>query len=209
MQVDTLNAAGAAAKIPSRIGKEQEAILGSVHPNGTTLSSAELAAAAAAAEADPSSSEKDVTEDGYDVEHERYYGPRRTAALVFLLLLVVGAIWAILRWRTRRRQERYRRLKGKGRSMRLDERGGSSASAGGGRGSDSEGRWSGAYRDRGTDPIPYEAPETVAVFDVGAESDEEEEDSEGENSFEKGDDEERWGDMGRSEAADRWRGDGV
>jgi carboxypeptidase D len=188
MQVDTLNAAGAAAKIPSRIGKQQETLLGAVHPNGTTLSGSQLAAG----EADSTSSDKDVTEDGYDVEHERYYGPRRTGALVFLLLLVVGAIWAILRWRTRRRQERYRRLKGKGRAVRLEERSSSASAAG--RGGESEGRRSGAYRDRGTDPIPYEAPETVAVFDVGAESDEESDEER--DSFEK--DEESWGDLGRA-----------
>jgi carboxypeptidase D len=186
MQVDTLNAAGSAAKIPSRIGKQQEAVLGAVHPNGTTLGGD-----FAVGDVDPTSPDKDVTEDGFDVEHERYYGPRRTAALVFLLLLVVAALWFLLRWRTRRRQERYRRLKGKGRAVRLEER--SSSTAAQGRGSESEGRRSGAYRDRGTDPIPYEEPETVAVFDVGAESDEEEGE---EDSFEK--DEESWGDIGRT-----------
>ncbi|GAA5850271.1 hypothetical protein JCM8547_001073 [Rhodosporidiobolus lusitaniae] len=200
MQVDTLNAAGAAAKIPSRIGSQPESVLGAVHPNGTTLSGAELAAGLAGS-SDSSTgtgAEEKVTHDGYDVEHERYYGPRRTAALVLLLVLVVGAVWGVLRWRTKRRADRYRRLKGKGRaSIRLEERdSGRRRSSSGGRGG------GGGYRDlpsaatvgRGHEPIPTEAPETVAVFDVGDEDESEEEER---DSFEKGD-EESWGDLGRA-----------
>ncbi|BGP12710.1 hypothetical protein JCM10213_008848 [Rhodosporidiobolus nylandii] len=190
MQVDTLNAAGAAAKVPSRVGKQQEAILGATHPNGTTLAGASEAAGAADGDAPSANSEK-VTDDGFDKHHEAYYGPRRTAALVFLLLVVVGSIWAILRWRTSRRRERYRRLKGKGRAVRLEERG-SSAGA----------RGAPAFRDRVDEPEPTEAPETVAVFDVGEED--EEDDSE-RDSWEK--DEESWGDLGR-QGDESWRYEG-
>ncbi|GAA6032845.1 hypothetical protein JCM8097_000825 [Rhodosporidiobolus ruineniae] len=196
MQVDTLNAAGSAARIPSRIGNEQAAVLGAVHPNGTTLPGAELAVDADA----DTSNEKEVTEDGFDIDHERYYGPRRTAALVFLLVVVGGAIWAILRWRTRRRKARYRRLKGKGRAMpRLgdSEEGGYELE---------EGRQPGAaaFRDddrsagsrKRAEPVPTETPETAAVFNVGEDDDDEDED----DSFEKVD-EEGWGDLGRADEA--------
>ncbi|GAA5887520.1 hypothetical protein JCM5296_002604 [Sporobolomyces johnsonii] len=175
MQVDTLRAAGAAAKVPSRVGTEAETVLGATHPNGTTLPGVEDAVVADAS-ADAAAG-KDVTEDGFDVDHERYYGPRRTAALVFFLLVVGGAGWMIVRWRTNRRRERHRRLKGKGRAIRLEDReaGASSRSAG--------------YRDRlpQVEPVPTEMPETVAVFDVGEE-----------DSLDEEEDEDGWGDLGRA-----------
>ncbi|GAA5835285.1 hypothetical protein JCM11251_006669 [Rhodosporidiobolus azoricus] len=208
MQVDTLNAAGSAAKIPSRIGSEPEVVLGATHPNGSTLAGAvELANGnngALLPGQDGKEGEKDgTTEDGYKIEHELYYGPRRTAALVFLLVVIVGAVWAILRWRGKRRRERYRRLKGKGREERGRERGGAVRLEE--RGGAGEPRASTSFRDdvreEGADQPrrerqpqpPLERAETVAVFDVGEEdsSDGEDEDS----SWEKGD-EESWGDLG-------------
>ncbi|GAA5861536.1 hypothetical protein JCM1840_005403 [Sporobolomyces johnsonii] len=46
--VSLLSAAGPAAQVPSRIGNEQEAVLGSTHPNGTALDSSAAAGAGAA-----------------------------------------------------------------------------------------------------------------------------------------------------------------
>ncbi|KAL8283118.1 hypothetical protein RQP46_005896 [Phenoliferia psychrophenolica] len=112
MGVDTLHAAGHAAKVPSRLGKETEAVLGATQPDGSTLKGNE--AAAAAANGDKDTATKDVTLDGFDKDHELRYGPRRTAVL-FLLLAVVGVgIWLFFRWRSGRRQDRFRRMKGKG-----------------------------------------------------------------------------------------------
>ncbi|GAA5976758.1 hypothetical protein JCM11641_000861 [Rhodosporidiobolus odoratus] len=206
MQVDTLNAAGASAKIPSRIGKEQEAVLGATHPNGTTLAGTELALGGGGGgglDSDASTSETEkVMEDGLDIHHEAYYGPRRTAALVVLLVLVVGAVWAILRWRTTRRRERYRRLKGKGRAIRLDDRDSEAEPGSARRGH--------AFRDHAAvdrsrhEPIPIEPTETVQVFDVG-EEDESEMSEEEERRRGGRDDEERWGDLGRTgEKSNPW-----
>ncbi|GAA5887724.1 hypothetical protein JCM6882_001510 [Rhodosporidiobolus microsporus] len=218
MQVDTLNAAGSAAKIPSRIGSQPEVVLGATHPNGSTLPGAEQLAAGADSGLDAAEGQKEglnlggggagTTEDGYKIEHELYYGPRRTAALVVLLVVVVGAVWAILRWRGKRRRERYRRLKGKGRaSVPLEDVGRGGGRRGfrdddGGDGGEGEGdglpprtTTASARRDNNPDPRPTEHAETVAVFDVGEEDSSEEE--EGDSSWEKGD-EESWGDLGRA-----------
>ncbi|BGP44767.1 Cell death protease [Rhodotorula kratochvilovae] len=193
MQVDTLHSAGNAARIPSSIGKEEATVIGATHPNGTTLQGiAELASD------EVDEGPKEVSEEGYDIEHERFYGPRRTAALVILLVLLAAAIWAILHWRQGRRRERYRRLKGKGRAIALDERAAPSAS---GRRSGSQ-----SYRDRqaAPEPVPTEMPETVAVFDVGEEDESDEEDEERKRYRE---DPEAWGDLGRvSESEHPWDG---
>lgn len=39
LNIDLLGAAGPAAQVPSRVGNEQEAILGETHPNGTAVPS--------------------------------------------------------------------------------------------------------------------------------------------------------------------------
>ena len=171
MGVDTLHAAGAAAKVPSRLGKETEAVLGATQPDGSTLKGNEAAAAV--------DDEKDVTQDGFDKDHELRYGPRRTAVLFFLMAIAGVGVWLFFRWRSRRRQDRFRKLKGKGRagkSRRSKREGGIRLETG--RAPEA----APVYRD----PEPFE---TAPIFDVG---DEEE-------------DEEAQGDMGRS--ADPWRDD--
>lgn len=55
--VSLISAAGPAAQVPSRIGGEQEAVLGSTHPNGTAVSGSSDASAAAGGQ-------KDVLTDG-------------------------------------------------------------------------------------------------------------------------------------------------
>jgi len=155
MGVDTLHAAGHAAVIPSRIGHETEAVLGATRPDGSALNPApeELEAAAPP---------KSVTEDGFDKDHERLYGPRRTLVLFVLLFALGMAVWAFFRWRKEKRRARYRRMKGKGREVR-------GAGAGG------IGLEEGIRLREGYGRVEREEPaETVAVFDVGEEDDWEE-----------------------------------
>lgn len=125
MEVDTLHAAGHSAKVPSRIGAEIEAVIGATLPNGTTLPS--LSSTNSTADL-PMGRVED--EDGFDRVHEAFYGPRRTALVVLLLLGVVGFFWGFLRWR-RGRGVQYgkvgkiarpaRKSKGKGRGIRLED----------------------------------------------------------------------------------------
>lgn len=153
LQVDTMHSAGAAAQIPSRIGPEVETVLGATHPNGTSL--VDLLNLASGGAENENGAESDgfgggivIGTVGDDIEHERKYGPRKTAALVGLLVLLGAAVWAVLRFRKRQRRERYRRIKGKGRATRhLDEETDLSEPE---------------SRLRSRDPIP-----SIAVFDVG------------------------------------------
>lgn len=108
MGVDTLHAAGHAAVIPSRIGHETEAVLGATRPDGSALNPVVV-------DETPASPPKSVTEDGFDKDHERLYGPRRTLVLFVLLVASGVALWAFFRWRGSKRRERLRRMKGKGR----------------------------------------------------------------------------------------------
>ncbi|KAK4054916.1 Cell death protease [Microbotryomycetes sp. JL201] len=120
MQVDTLHAAGSAARIPSRIGKETEAVLGATHPNGTTIKEVEEAARLEQ-ETKQGLTEADLlTEDGYDKDHELTYGPRRTAVLFLLIVMIVLILWGVLKWRSVKRREKYRKMKGKGKAIRLE-----------------------------------------------------------------------------------------
>ncbi|BGO96609.1 Cell death protease [Rhodotorula toruloides] len=204
MQVDTLHSAGSAAKIPSRIGSSPEAVLAPTHPNGTALvPPSVLDTTLDGVEAD-GSAEK-VIEDGYDVEHERQFGPRRTAALVVFLLLIVGALWGIVHWRKAARRERYRKSKGKGRaSVPLDERRQQRESKRGHR------RDEGAYHDDRPEPTPDEAPETVAVFDIGEEDEYDEEERRVGRRYEDDEDEDGKGDLGKAaEDANPWRVDSA
>ncbi|GAA5926332.1 hypothetical protein JCM3775_000987 [Rhodotorula graminis] len=216
MQVDTLHSAGSAARIPSRVGSEAATILGATHPNGSTLagaldalspgSSSSSSSLDLDADLDGSSSplsgDKDaLAHGGFDIEHERTYGPRRTAALVVLLALVGGLVWGVVHWRKARRRERYRRAKGKGRAIRLEERGAGRR----GDGEEDEGEeddGEGGYRDAaGRSGRRGEDAEAVAVFDVG--EDDESDDEDGRDDADKvqrrrRDDPEAWGDLGRT-----------
>ncbi|GAA6058715.1 hypothetical protein JCM10212_003403 [Sporobolomyces blumeae] len=148
-------------------------------------------------------------EDGFDINHERYYGPRRTAALVSVLVIVGVVAWFGLKWRRRRRLERFRG--GQSRGTRGFRGKGTPRGARGGRvrlgdrDDDDEERGYAMARttneddddeddDRGrrSDPRsgtgsgsnekriePREAVETVAVFDVGEDDDDDDDDSDG------------------------------
>lgn len=223
MQVDTLHSAGSAARIPSRVGAQPATVLGATHPNGSTLvdsSGDVLLSSPDAALLLPGGGEgdtppeqqgrqKELSDEGYDIAHERFYGPRRTAALVVLLVLLAGAVWGVLRWRGgRRRRERYRRVKGKGRAtagagrgIRLEERGGAEEEEEGEEGEDGG---EGAYgRERGRagrqDRGREGEAETVPVFDVGEDDDESDDAVEGNEARQRRrDDPEAWGDLGRT-----------
>jgi len=190
MSVDTLGSAGPSAQIPSRVGlHETETVLGSTHPNGSSLLDLSSPLDTSSRLLDAPITGSKILEDGFDINHERYYGPRRTAALVVLLVVIAGLGWAGLRWRRERRQMEWRSMKGKGRAIRLEETGYSSVgedeasikSRGGGR------------RELGAPGV--EQMETVKVFDVG---DEDETDEEEQEEL----DEDAWGDLGRQ--ADQW-----
>lgn len=207
MGVDTLHAAGSAALIPSRVGKhETDSVLGATSPDGSTLSGVAEAAALAAAAAAEEAKSVEITEDGFNKYHEMLYGPRRTAVL-FVMLLVVGfALWGFFRWRSGQRRRASTRRKGKGRAkdhIRLEE---SDVEAVGGRGSRT------SYRDRPSGgagaagagagaglAASSEPLETTAVFDVG------EEDEFEESELETSDDSDAEGDIGRGAKTNPWR----
>ncbi|BGP12232.1 hypothetical protein JCM10213_007490 [Rhodosporidiobolus nylandii] len=62
--VSLLSAAGPAAQVPSRIGNEQEAVLGSTHPNGTALDSAGAAGSGAGKQLDTAAGQLDGASGG-------------------------------------------------------------------------------------------------------------------------------------------------
>lgn len=98
MNTDFLSAAGGAAKIPSRVGEEQEAIVGETHPNGTSLHGGPDDAAALAAIDKAGGSEPGT---GAEAVRQAYYNAG-SAALLVLLVLACAAIFLYLRARTRR-----------------------------------------------------------------------------------------------------------
>ena len=148
MGVDTLHAAGHAAVIPSRIGHETEAVLGATRPDGSAISPV-------VPDTDATTLKPSVTEDGFDKDHERLYGPRRTLVLFVLLAALGLAVWAFFRWRREKRRARYRRMKGKGREEQ---------EGGGGAGGLEEGI---RLREGYGRVAGEERAETVPVFDVG------------------------------------------
>ena len=216
MAVDTLGSAGPSAQVPSRVGpSEIDTILGSTHPNGSSLAtpadslSSELdetgSGSGKGVEVDAVTGER-ILEGGFDINHERYYGPRRTAALVVLLVVLGGLAWVGLRWR------RQKRLNSWSKRSRSRAQGGgwkgkaARASAAGIRLEDRDRGYSraGTTDDedeaRQQDRSNQETSETVTVFDVGDDDDydDAQEDEE--------DDEDAWGDLGRQ--ADQWADDG-
>lgn len=166
MGVDTLHAAGHAAVIPSRIGHETEAVLGPTRPDGSALNPI-------VADPELDTAKPSVTEDGFDKDHERLYGPRRTLVLFVMLAALGVAVWAFFRWRREKRRASYRRMKGKGREVGGGQAGGGGLEEGIRLGERGGGR-EGYGRVEGE-----ERAETVAVFDVGEEDDWEEQGREG------------------------------
>lgn len=74
-------------------------MLGATHPNGTSIKEVEEAARLEAELAANGGLDNDVTDDGFDKEHEARYGPRRTVVLFLSICGIAFALWALLRWR--------------------------------------------------------------------------------------------------------------
>ncbi|GAA5922521.1 uncharacterized protein JCM15063_003331 [Sporobolomyces koalae] len=196
LAVDTLGSAGPSALIPSRVGSsELDTILGSTHPNGSSIVDSEDPNASLDGSRDPlglssspGSGDK-VMEDGFDINHERYYGPRRTAALVVLLVVIAGLLWLGLRWRRQRRYSQWSTsAKGKGRAIRLQDR---------------EPYTRTRARSDEEERSASRRSEPVTVFDVGDDDDDDQADeNELGSQGEEDEDEDALGDLGRQ--ADQW-----
>lgn len=108
--IDVIRAAGAGSKIPSTIGNGNGNVLGKISPEGETLDSvkSELDKQAAAVNKAASDAVDKAGEEGQPIDKERelIYGPRRTAVLFFIVLLVSLAIYGLLRWRARTRHKK-------------------------------------------------------------------------------------------------------
>lgn len=102
-KTDFLSAAGSAAKVPSRIGSEQAAIIGHTHPNGTLYTETP----------EVSSRKPSVTaaakENMADNSTVAYYNAG-SAFVVLLLLGAVGAIFYTLRKKVRQSQDKQGEL---------------------------------------------------------------------------------------------------
>ncbi|GAA5912118.1 hypothetical protein JCM6882_003058 [Rhodosporidiobolus microsporus] len=113
--VSLLSAAGPAAQVPSRIGSEQEAVLGSTHPNGTALDTTNAAGAglggANTGQADASigvdGTTKAFTSDGT-------LESLVNASSALVLVALMGAALALFMWYRRRTQRLSRSGEGWG-----------------------------------------------------------------------------------------------
>ena len=106
--IDVLDAAGPSAKVPSRLGVEQEAILNPTHPNGTALQ--DSTTTTDNDEPVLLSGDLLLDEEGETIlskEREEFYGARRTAVLVIVLLVAGLAIF----WLFKHVSNRHRRSK--------------------------------------------------------------------------------------------------
>ena len=107
-KVDTLQAAGDAARIPSSVGTEGQLVVGQTRPDGTALHPVEPALADAT---DPlplvnGKSRANLTDAALEQQRALVYGPRRTAVLSSLLLAALVGVWLFFRWRRRARYQR-------------------------------------------------------------------------------------------------------
>ena len=101
MNTDFISAAGSAARIPSRIGEEQEAVIGTTHPNGTALAldAGDMSESTLLNDVDGGGSTSAGS--GATALRETYYNVG-SAAVVVLLLAAVAAIFFCLRARVRK-----------------------------------------------------------------------------------------------------------
>jgi hypothetical protein len=112
--VTLLDAAGSAARLPSSLGGSTVQVVGLTSPDGRPLLSggassgnntlAGLSGGTAAATDDLTEAEVAVVEQS----REAYYGPRRSAVLVLVLVASLAAIALLLRWQTRKKWSRRR-----------------------------------------------------------------------------------------------------
>lgn len=92
---DYISAAGASATVPSRIGSEQESVVGETHPNGTAL---DLAASSANAVSDSTGKESTISAESPMAD--AYYNVG-TAMLILLVIVLLGVVF-VYRQRNRR-----------------------------------------------------------------------------------------------------------
>lgn len=96
---DYFIAAGASAKVPSRIGSEQEAIIGETHPNGSALDTSSSSQKQSTELDDASGSTSSV-----NPVTDAYYNIGAALLVLFIIVLIgVGFIWR----QRRRRGHRY------------------------------------------------------------------------------------------------------
>ena len=104
---DYISAAGAAALVPSRIGNEQEAIVGETHLNGSAIDPLQLDAGTAAGSGKTPSlgddSSNTSSSAGTSPVASAFYDIRAALVVVLLVLLALGAAF-IYSQRRRRRQ---------------------------------------------------------------------------------------------------------
>jgi carboxypeptidase D len=101
--IDVLQAAGPAARIPSKLSGQQDSILGVTHPNGTTL---EPPPGAEVVPLDPE--EAEAQQEAKDNSREAFYGPRRSVVLTLLLFAVLALLVLLVRWVSQKRRWRAR-----------------------------------------------------------------------------------------------------
>lgn len=106
---DFLSAAGAAAKIPSRIGSEQAVVIGHTHPNGTVYTTTPASAQEVSGKSASSAAVRKEDPQGIDNSAAAYYNAG-SAVVVLLLLGVVAAIFFTLRKKVRQAQDKQGEL---------------------------------------------------------------------------------------------------
>lgn len=113
MHVDTLNSAGPSAIVPSRLGNEVLAILGSVQANGETL---DAAVEAVEAKTIP------ITTEEMERNHERQFGFRQSILLFCTVFFVGFSVWGFFRIRRNSRQYgKVKKSRNRRKGIRLDE----------------------------------------------------------------------------------------
>ncbi|GAA94377.1 uncharacterized protein L969DRAFT_96483 [Mixia osmundae IAM 14324] len=82
---DLMSAAGSAARVPSRIGDEQEAIIGEIKPDGSTLN--------VTADATSSSNGATISDTSSSQRPEAVYNAGSAAVILLIVAAAVGAFW--------------------------------------------------------------------------------------------------------------------